>query len=238
MSECVCECVSEERERKAGTYTHTHTETERQTRKAHSRTYTHSQSHTQFWVHDRAGVVHPHFVDQTLDRCRCQRVRAPMMRRRNRRKSGGRDVRAQTQTPTHTHIHTHTYTHTRTHTHTHTHVFAASPPSSLHPSPLSFLCSFFLAPLARALLAGLKHEQLFLDHLPDRSSYEVSFMHRDVVAHVAVTTSDFVITTSVDGHLKFWKKKDEGGIEFVKHFKAHLGACCCLLCCCVVCERQ
>jgi len=34
---------------------------------------------------------------------------------------------------------------------------------------------------------------------------------------------DFIITTSVDGHLKFWKKKEDKGIEFVKHFRCHLG---------------
>jgi peptidylprolyl isomerase domain and WD repeat-containing protein 1 len=28
-------------------------------------------------------------------------------------------------------------------------------------------------------------------------------------------------TTSIDGHLKLWKKRDEG-IEFVKHYRAHL----------------
>lgn len=32
---------------------------------------------------------------------------------------------------------------------------------------------------------------------------------------------DFIVTTSVDGHLKFWKKQDEG-IEFVKNYRAHL----------------
>lgn len=37
------------------------------------------------------------------------------------------------------------------------------------------------------------------------------------------TTSDFIITGSSDGHLKFWKKQ-EGGIEFVKHYRAHLGS--------------
>jgi peptidylprolyl isomerase domain and WD repeat-containing protein 1 len=31
----------------------------------------------------------------------------------------------------------------------------------------------------------------------------------------------FLITTSVDGHLKFWKKQPTG-IEFVKHYRAHL----------------
>lgn len=32
--------------------------------------------------------------------------------------------------------------------------------------------------------------------------------------------TDFLITTSIDGHLKLWKKQ-ETGIEFVKHFRAH-----------------
>ena len=80
-------------------------------------------------------------------------------------------------------------------------------------------------------------------------------MHRDVVSWVSVTRcgpldaillfgprmvdifgplrTDFVLTASVDGHLKFWKKKDPSststdsattgvGIEFVKHYRAHL----------------
>jgi peptidylprolyl isomerase domain and WD repeat-containing protein 1 len=33
--------------------------------------------------------------------------------------------------------------------------------------------------------------------------------------------TDFLITTSIDGHLKFWKKQEEG-IEFVKHYRVHL----------------
>lgn len=40
---------------------------------------------------------------------------------------------------------------------------------------------------------------------------------------VAVTPgTDFFITASNDGHLKFWKKRYEG-IEFVKHFRSHMG---------------
>lgn len=47
-------------------------------------------------------------------------------------------------------------------------------------------------------------------------------MHRDVLNFVTVTKgTDFVVTTSVDGHLKLWKKQ-EIGIEFVKHYRAHL----------------
>ncbi|KAL4085525.1 hypothetical protein PRIC1_015119 [Phytophthora ramorum] len=52
--------------------------------------------------------------------------------------------------------------------------------------------------------------------------YERSFMHRAVVSHVLVAPeTQFVITASVDGHIKFWKKMAKG-IEFVKHYKAHL----------------
>lgn len=34
--------------------------------------------------------------------------------------------------------------------------------------------------------------------------------------------TDFLVTASVDGHVKFWKKQEQG-VEFVKHFRAHLG---------------
>ena len=34
--------------------------------------------------------------------------------------------------------------------------------------------------------------------------------------------TDFLVTASCDGHVKFWKKTEEG-IEFVKHFRSHLG---------------
>uniref|UniRef100_A0A1I7WZ24 peptidylprolyl isomerase n=1 Tax=Heterorhabditis bacteriophora TaxID=37862 RepID=A0A1I7WZ24_HETBA len=36
--------------------------------------------------------------------------------------------------------------------------------------------------------------------------------------------TDFIITASVDGHLKFWKKKYAEGVEFVKHFRCHLNS--------------
>lgn len=69
----------------------------------------------------------------------------------------------------------------------------------------------------------LEHEQQYLDVLPCAQMYEKSYMHRDVVTHVVVTSSDFIITGSVDGHLKFWKKQ-KVGIEFVKHYKSHVGS--------------
>ncbi|KHG14061.1 Peptidylprolyl isomerase domain and WD repeat-containing 1 [Gossypium arboreum] len=67
----------------------------------------------------------------------------------------------------------------------------------------------------------LQFEQAYLDSLPSANMYEKSYMHRDVVTHVAVSSADFFITGSVDGHLKFWKKKAVG-IEFAKHFRSHL----------------
>jgi len=69
----------------------------------------------------------------------------------------------------------------------------------------------------------LKHEKLYLAHLPSAEAYERSFMHRDAVIFARVTpNTDFVVTASQDGHVKFWKKQAVG-VEFVKHFRAHLG---------------
>lgn len=49
-------------------------------------------------------------------------------------------------------------------------------------------------------------------------------MHKDQVDSVTVapSPSDFVITTSVDGVVKFWKKTATG-IEFAKEYRAHSG---------------
>ncbi|XP_022184838.2 peptidylprolyl isomerase domain and WD repeat-containing protein 1 [Nilaparvata lugens] len=69
----------------------------------------------------------------------------------------------------------------------------------------------------------LEHEHLYLDNLPSSESYERSYMHRDIVTHLLITKTDFLITGSCDGHVKFWKKMEES-IEFVKHFRSHLGA--------------
>ncbi|GER25553.1 peptidyl-prolyl cis-trans isomerasecyclophilin-type family protein [Striga asiatica] len=77
------------------------------------------------------------------------------------------------------------------------------------------------APRARAK-RPLQFEQAYLDALPSANMYEKSYMHRDVVTHVAVSAADFFISGSSDGHLKFWKKKGVG-IEFAKHFRSHLG---------------
>ncbi|KAK6050456.1 peptidyl-prolyl cis-trans isomerase, cyclophilin-type, partial [Cooperia oncophora] len=70
----------------------------------------------------------------------------------------------------------------------------------------------------------LKFESTYLRSIPSASQYEKSFMHRDVITHVIATETDFIITASCDGHLKFWKKKYAEGIEFVKHFRCHLAS--------------
>ncbi|KAK9828550.1 hypothetical protein WJX72_000712 [[Myrmecia] bisecta] len=71
----------------------------------------------------------------------------------------------------------------------------------------------------------LEHESAYLDALPSAQMYEKSYMHREVVTQVAVAqASDFFITGSIDGHIKFWKKRPVG-VEFVKHFNAHVGSC-------------
>ncbi|KAJ3342741.1 hypothetical protein HDU93_001313 [Gonapodya sp. JEL0774] len=69
----------------------------------------------------------------------------------------------------------------------------------------------------------LRYEKLYVESLPNSDMYERSLMHRDVVNYVVMTSNDFLLTTSIDGHVKFWKKTAKG-VEFVKHFRAHLGA--------------
>ncbi len=75
----------------------------------------------------------------------------------------------------------------------------------------------------RRVQQKLRHEKLFLANLPSALMYEKSYMHREALTRLCVTpNTDFLVTGSADGHLKFWKKL-RGGIQFVKHFKAHLG---------------
>lgn len=59
--------------------------------------------------------------------------------------------------------------------------------------------------------------------LPASPRYSKSLMHKDQLAFVTITPfTDFLITSSVDGVVKFWKKV-AGGVEFVKEFRAHVG---------------
>lgn len=48
-------------------------------------------------------------------------------------------------------------------------------------------------------------------------------MHRDTINNVlASNRQNLIITSSIDGHIKFWKKVFSL-IEFIKNFKAHTG---------------
>lgn len=69
----------------------------------------------------------------------------------------------------------------------------------------------------------LELEELILDNLPKAELYERSLMHRDIINHVyASAKNESVITISIDGHIKFWKKGFHL-IDFMKHFRAHAG---------------
>lgn len=69
----------------------------------------------------------------------------------------------------------------------------------------------------------LPFEKVYVNALPVSAKYSKSLMHKDQLSFVTVAPyTDFVITSSVDGFVKFWKKMAEG-IEFVKEFRAHPG---------------
>ncbi|KAH8675344.1 hypothetical protein BX600DRAFT_409418 [Xylariales sp. PMI_506] len=69
----------------------------------------------------------------------------------------------------------------------------------------------------------LPYEKLYISALPKSGRYSKSLMHKEQLAFVTVTPlTDFLITSSVDGVVKFWKKIAQG-VEFVKEFKAHNG---------------
>lgn len=69
----------------------------------------------------------------------------------------------------------------------------------------------------------LPYEKLYISALPASPRYSKSLMHKDQLSFVTVTSyTDFLITSSVDGVVKFWKKVAIG-IESVKEFKAHTG---------------
>ena len=69
----------------------------------------------------------------------------------------------------------------------------------------------------------LPYEKLYISALPASARYFKSLMHREPLSFITITPyTDFLITTSVDGVVKFWKKSNDG-VEFVKEYKAHAG---------------
>ena len=76
-------------------------------------------------------------------------------------------------------------------------------------------------------LQVLEFEQLYLADLPDSHNYEKSFMHRDVVTFTAVAgNTDFAVTASCDGHVKFWYECVLNAVKQVSRVTlsiAHLG---------------
>ena len=69
----------------------------------------------------------------------------------------------------------------------------------------------------------LPYERQYVAALPTSTRYSKSLMHKDQLSFCTFTPhTDFLITSSIDGFVKFWKKVF-GGIEFVKEFKAHNG---------------
>ncbi|THV47386.1 hypothetical protein BGAL_0314g00150 [Botrytis galanthina] len=69
----------------------------------------------------------------------------------------------------------------------------------------------------------LPYEKLYISALPSSARYSKSLMHKEQISFVTMTPlTDFLITSSVDGVVKFWKKGGDG-IEFVKEFRTHIG---------------
>ncbi|EAS27312.3 peptidyl-prolyl cis-trans isomerase cypE [Coccidioides immitis RS] len=69
----------------------------------------------------------------------------------------------------------------------------------------------------------LPYEKLYINALPASPRYSKSLMHKEQLSFVVVTPqTDFLITSSIDGVVKFWKKMAVS-VEFVKEFRAHLG---------------
>lgn len=63
---------------------------------------------------------------------------------------------------------------------------------------------------------------IYMDNLVASNKYEKSYMHRDILSMIlSIEASNFIITVSEDGILKFWKKLFLG-IDFIKQYKAHI----------------
>ncbi len=74
-------------------------------------------------------------------------------------------------------------------------------------------------------LKVLPHEDVFLKALPCSPRYVKSYMHKETITQILVSTKrETIISASIDGVIKFWKRplNDESAvIEYVKGIKAH-----------------
>ena len=69
----------------------------------------------------------------------------------------------------------------------------------------------------------------YLQELPTALLYEKSFQHRSPVIFVlASNQKEFIVSVSVDGSIKFWKKRFEG-VEFVKTIETNVSMISCSL---------
>lgn len=69
----------------------------------------------------------------------------------------------------------------------------------------------------------LPFEKVYVNALPASPRYSKSLMHKDQLSFTTMSPhTDFLITSSIDGFVKFWKKMAVG-VEFVKEFRAHNG---------------
>lgn len=69
---------------------------------------------------------------------------------------------------------------------------------------------------------NVEFHSLYLSQLPNQPHYEKSYMHRAPLTHIEVSRTDFIITASSEGQVKFWKK-EPSGIKFYKQLRAHMG---------------
>jgi peptidylprolyl isomerase domain and WD repeat-containing protein 1 len=70
---------------------------------------------------------------------------------------------------------------------------------------------------------NFQFHSFYLEQLPNQPLYERSYMHRAPLTHIEVSKTDFIITASSEGQVKFWKKEPTG-IRFYKQLRAHMGS--------------
>lgn len=58
------------------------------------------------------------------------------------------------------------------------------------------------------------------------NAHALCYLALAAVTQVAVAQdTEFIVSGSADGHIKFWKKQAKG-VEFAKHYKVECNECC------------